>query len=218
MGRPRGFEMLPDFFNLAEQRILLAAALQKLNSSESRHVRKRQKAFEKQRKPLGEASSIQDMFLPDDHYTFEQGHYDNVIHGYREMHVSSWPVEENLGLSLIFDRLQEIYPSQDTQTHLLHLSSTGKILPHVDNVEASGSWILGISLGAERIMHMESTEDPQDTFDTLLPSGSVYIQRDAVRFGYKHSILFKGEFRGLNVGGGQRLSMMVRDRKPPIAL
>jgi alkylated DNA repair protein alkB family protein 7 len=39
---------------------------------------------------------------------------------------------------------------------------------------ASGSWILGVSLGAERIMRMEGSEG---MFDVLLPSGSVYLQK-----------------------------------------
>jgi len=63
------------------------------------------------------------------------------------------------------------------QTHLLHLASHGEILPHVDNVFASGSWILGVSLGAARILRMEHVEDENDCFDVLLPSGSVYVQR-----------------------------------------
>ena len=93
------------------------------------------------------------------------------------MHLSSWPVDDTPGLSRILDRLATLYPSQDTQTHLLHLASTGRILPHVDNVDASGSWILGVSLGATRVLHMEARDDADDTFDVLLPSGSVYLQK-----------------------------------------
>jgi alkylated DNA repair protein alkB family protein 7 len=42
-----------------------------------------------------------------------------------------------------------------TTTHALHLSPTGKIDPHVDNVDASGSVIIGVSLGAERVLRLE---------------------------------------------------------------
>lgn len=91
--------------------------------------------------------------------------------------MSSWPEDRNLGLSLILARLQGLYPTSNIQTHLLHLSSRGEILPHVDNIQASGTWILGVSLGAARILRMESTSDPEDSFDILLQSGSVYIQR-----------------------------------------
>lgn len=91
--------------------------------------------------------------------------------------MSSWPEDRNPGLSLILARLQGLYPTPDIQTHLLHLSSRGEILSHVDNIQASGTWILGVSLGAARILRMESTSDPEDSFDVLLQSGSVYIQR-----------------------------------------
>jgi alkylated DNA repair protein alkB family protein 7 len=100
-----------------------------------------------------------------------------VIRYYREMHVSSWPEDQNSSLSLILARLQGLYPTSNVQTHLLHLSSKGEILEHVDNIEASGTWILGVSLGAARVLRMVSTSDPEDSFEVLLQSGSVYIQR-----------------------------------------
>jgi alkylated DNA repair protein alkB family protein 7 len=93
------------------------------------------------------------------------------------MHLTSWSEEHFPGLPSTLDRLRSLYPDQTTQTHLLHLASYGEILPHVDNVGASGSWILGVSLGAPRIMRMESLDDSASNFDVLLSSGSVYLQR-----------------------------------------
>lgn len=122
------------------------------------------------------------------------------------MHLTSWSEDHNPGLSLILARLQGLYPTPNIQTHLLHLSSEGEILGHVDNIEASGTWILGVSLGAARILRMESTSDPEDSFEVLLSSGSVYLQMDRVRYEYKHSVLKAGK-------AGQRVSVMVRDRK-----
>lgn len=107
----------------------------------------------------------------------QQGHYDGVIRHYREMHLSSWPEDQDPGLSLVLARLRGLYPTSDIQTHLLHLSSTGEILGHVDNIEASGTWILGVSLGASRVLRMESVSYPEDSFEVLLQSGSVYLQR-----------------------------------------
>ena len=107
---------------------------------------------------------------------FAQGHYDGVIHNFREMHVTSWPEATTPGLASILERLYALCPTKDIQTHLLHLASYGEILPHIDNISASGSWILGVSLGAERIMRMESVAG-RDAFDVLLPSGSVYLQK-----------------------------------------
>jgi alkylated DNA repair protein alkB family protein 7 len=60
----------------------------------------------------------------------------------------------------------------------LHLSAEGEILPHIDNVEASGPHILGVSLGATRIMQMDDKEAGAELgLDVLLPSGTVYVQR-----------------------------------------
>lgn len=95
------------------------------------------------------------------------------------MHVSSWPESEIPGLFALLERLRSLCPTQDTQTHLLHLASDGEILPHIDNVGASGSFILGVSLGADRVMRMEAVDNTEDSFDVLLESGSVYIQRYA---------------------------------------
>lgn len=125
------------------------------------------------------------------------------------MHLSSWPEDQNPGLSCILARLQGLYPTSNIQTHLLHLSSAGEILEHVDNIEASGTWILGVSLGAARILRMESTSNPEASFEVLLPSGSVYLQMDSVRYDYKHSVLKAGG----DIKAGQRVSIMIRDRK-----
>lgn len=109
------------------------------------------------------------------HLFVSQGHYDGVIHNFREMHLTSWPTEDVPELSPILNRLHSLLPTQNTQTHLLHLGSNGEILPHIDNLGASGSWILGVSLGATRILRMNGRDN--DSFDVLLPSGSVYMQR-----------------------------------------
>ncbi|KII88669.1 hypothetical protein PLICRDRAFT_41874 [Plicaturopsis crispa FD-325 SS-3] len=206
---PRDYALYPDFFSVPEQTLLLSAALQKLNSAESARFRKRRRTFESAIKHDPSSSSMQSLFLPDEFYEFQQGHYDGVIHNYREMHVSSWPdIPE---LPPLLARLRQLHPDVDTQTHLLHLASDGEILPHVDNVEASGTWILGVSLGAERVMRIESVEESGESFDILLPSGSVYLQKDSVRFQYKHSIWKKASFKGRHIEGGQRVSIMVRD-------
>ncbi len=78
------------------------------------------------------------------------------------------------------------------------MSPSGEILPHVDNIEASGSVIIGLSLGAERVLRLERQigEDDDDVdldldldlersggaggrqgWDIRLTNGSVYVQR-----------------------------------------
>lgn len=71
-----------------------------------------------------------------------------------------------------------------TSTHALHLAPEGYILPHVDNVDASGTVIIGVSLGADRILRLEeATQDGRQMkivhkgWDVLLKSGSLYLQK-----------------------------------------
>lgn len=67
-------------------------------------------------------------------------------------------------------------PPVGTSTHVLHLAPHGDILPHVDNLEASGSVIVGVSLGAERTLRLKE-KDGERGWDVRLPSGSLYLQR-----------------------------------------
>ncbi|KAI0065486.1 hypothetical protein BV25DRAFT_1868773 [Artomyces pyxidatus] len=215
----KNFELLPDFFSTAEQRTLLSASLRKLDATEPRGFRRRRKEMSLSKaSPQEQSSSTGDLFYPDEYYQFEEGHYDGVIRRYREMHVSSWDETASPALAAVLERLRTLFPSKsDTQTHLLHLASDGEILPHIDSVDASGSWILGVSLGAARVLRLEPTNDEMRSkvSDVLLPSGSVYLQRNSVRYGYRHSIL-----RTSSTGRSseaQRLSIMVRDRLDPTA-
>lgn len=91
--------------------------------------------------------------------------------------MSNWPTEEFRGLDNILERLYSLCPTKDVQTHLLHLASYGDILPHVDNMGASGSWILGVSLGGERILRLKKVDDEREQISVTLPSGSVYLQK-----------------------------------------
>ncbi|KAI0724049.1 hypothetical protein C8T65DRAFT_628320 [Cerioporus squamosus] len=201
---PEDFKFYPSFFTFQEQCILLRAALKKLDSMESGKSRRRRREYLRSNPPKVTTDSVQDLFLPDEYYDFQEGHFDGVIKRYREMHVTSWPEDVPEVLPLL-DRLKDIHPSQDTQTHVLHLASDGEILPHVDNVEASGKWILGVSLGDERTLRLDNASSGK-RYEISLPSGSVYLQKDAVRYEYQHSILGKPD------AGRQRLSIMIRDR------
>ena len=71
-----------------------------------------------------------------------------------------------------------------TSTHALHLAPEGCILAHVDNVDASGTVIIGVSLGAERILRLEeASQEGRKTnivhkgWDVLLKTGSLYLQK-----------------------------------------
>ncbi|KAF5391773.1 hypothetical protein D9757_001802 [Collybiopsis confluens] len=211
----KDFRFIPDYFSKSEQKLLLDASLLKLDASGSRRFQRRRQA----RLERSERSG----FLPDEYYEFievyprssnksccyfdiqaRKGHYDGVIHNYREALLNSWPLAEIPTLSPVLNRLHSLLPSQNIQTHLLHLASDGEILPHVDNVDASGRWILGVSLGSERILRLEKCENSEEAVEIPLPPGSVYLQSDSIRFDYKHSILKSDTM-------GQRMSIMIRD-------
>lgn len=99
---------------------------------------------------------------------------------------------------------------------MLHLAPHGAILPHVDNLDAMGETIVGASLGAPRVLRLEKEkgEDIGSGWDVYIPSGSVYIQKGVVRYGYKHSILgydHEGSvWEGKRLVPGHRVSFMVR--------
>jgi len=195
---PLDFSFWPYYFSMKEQETLLAASLYKLDAAEARQSRRKRKDYWSSRatQPRDSLGPLAELFAPDDMYEFQEacirlfhvpctfsysynfkGHFDGVIHHFREMHLSSWPVEDFQGLTSILDRLYALCPTKDVQTHLLHLSSYGDILPHVDNLSASGSWILGVSLGDERILRMKAAHNERKEFSLTLPSGSVYLQR-----------------------------------------
>ncbi|KAF9228581.1 hypothetical protein BS17DRAFT_792695 [Gyrodon lividus] len=203
---PEGFVLFPDFFDIREQRLLLTTALSQLDALEGKRVRKLQREY-RAKNPIPESSPLEGLFLPEQYYTFQEGHYDNVIRDYREMHISSWPESQVHGLTSVLDRLRALYPSPNIQTHLLHLSSSGEILSHIDNVSASGVWIMGVSLGVTRMLRMTSTNiATPKIFDIMLPSGSIYLQRDDLRYSWQHAVL-----RPPDLGEcGQRVSIMVR--------
>ena len=77
LGSNRGlgedFSLHLDVLNEEEQKILLAASLDKLNRAEDRHHRKRRKLFEATRaEKLSERLDVNSLFLPDQYYGFQK--------------------------------------------------------------------------------------------------------------------------------------------------
>ncbi|KZO98653.1 hypothetical protein CALVIDRAFT_512091 [Calocera viscosa TUFC12733] len=213
------FTLVPAFLSLSEQRVLLKASLEQLDKVHGVHprLRKRRKQVAEERRFNTEFDKMYDglwdIFLPEDCYSWEEGHFDSVIHHFREAPVTSFPSEEAT-LCGILDRLVSLtpYKREHLIMHALHLSERGYIEGHVDNLEASGNMIMGVSLGAERILKMTGVDEEKGRcFQCLLRSGDVYITKGVMRYGYKHEILQTGVFKGEPVEGGQRLSLMFRD-------
>lgn len=213
----RGFSLHPDFYDPSECRQLLNVALWKLDRSD--RVRRRKKRITSS--PSSSVSintsgndGLQDLFQGE--YGFEevsplllhrcllsqvcgkahvgQGHFDSVIHHYRESLLSSLPPPSPLYPDLI-PLLNRAYafltsspqvvegsssPPREALTHLLHLAPEGEILPHVDNLDASGGMIIGICLGTERILRLTRKgvdKGDREGWDILLPNGCLYLQR-----------------------------------------
>ena len=123
-----------------------------------------------------------------------QGHYDSVIHDYRETTISSLPpLGSYPDMPALLNRAFALLPGQPTMQgdtlppetipHLLHLAPSGRILPHVDNLEASGKVIMGICLGSDRILRLQKPGGG-DGWEVLLQNGTVYLQKWAAE--YRH--------------------------------
>ncbi|OCF75219.1 hypothetical protein I204_04072 [Kwoniella mangroviensis CBS 8886] len=224
LAKPDDFLFWPDFFSIEECKTLVDMALWKLDRVDS--SLKRRRKGKQTSEPNEGADELQKLF--DREYGFEKGHYDSVIHHYRETLLSTLPPNPSSNListlSKLYTLLPEIstsmskstsIPPEGTITHLLHLSPKGEILPHVDNLEASGKYICGVSLGGERILRLRAKGKKEDGWDVRLNSGSVYLQRDSIRYKYEHSILpYSSEgtvWDGEDLNHGHRISIMIRD-------
>ncbi|CDZ96672.1 Uncharacterized conserved protein [Phaffia rhodozyma] len=223
---PQGFTFFPVFYNPFEQQILLESALMRLDHMggikriNGKKIKRSKAQIAQDRESLG----LQGWFLPTDAYNFEQSHFDKVIQSYRETLVSNGlpdlPQSQTSFAptpSELIKRLHSFFPDQSRRltTHALHLSPTGSIGGHVDSVNAMGDIIVGVSLGADRVLRLEKEgEHELGALDIVLPSGSVYIQSGEARYKYRHSVLNVPEFNGQLLSPGHRVSIMIRDEKP----
>ncbi|TIB77328.1 hypothetical protein E3Q23_01388 [Wallemia mellicola] len=227
------FVIYPNYLNIEEQKVLLKQLLKKLDRVCGKP--RRNANLQRQHEEQYEEGNLQRAFCHKDMYRWQTSHFDNVITGYREANVRSMTVpnvvseEGILGIlkrlyGCLYDNSTELTKLQANdmkderledddlsvpkwiQSHILHLSPDGTIQAHVDNQEAMGSTIMGLSLGEERLV--EFNNESKGSFLVRLPSGSVYIQKSKLRYEYKHSIL-QGNCRD------QRLSLMLRDQPSP---
>jgi alkylated DNA repair protein alkB family protein 7 len=67
---PEGLQIFPEFLSLIEQRMLLSAALSRLDSTETKQTRKRRRDLLANHPREG--GTIEDVFLPDAYYNFEE--------------------------------------------------------------------------------------------------------------------------------------------------
>lgn len=102
---------------------------------------------------------------------FESSHFDSVIRNYRESTFTD--LEEK---APAVTRIKQLMPDVRWQTpHILQLAADGEILPHIDNIAASGKIICGLCLESPRICHFAS--DKYGEFMVMLPPKTLYIQQ-----------------------------------------
>lgn len=146
---------------------------------------------------------------------YEYDHWDNAIIGFRELERHKW----NPNNEIIINKIRNFaFPPNSTlikHVHVLDLSESGHIKPHVDSVKFCGNTIAGISLLSDSIMRLVMEEDKSIKFDVFLTRRSLYVMRDEVRFKFTHEILKKEDsvFKGVTVDRGRRISLICRNEK-----
>jgi len=124
---------------------------------------------------------------------YEDAHWDDAIHSYRETERSVW----NKNNSVILDRIRKIgFPPPVRQlklVHVLDLAKTGVIKPHIDSVRFCGNTIAGLSLLSGCIMRLRHEIQKDFYCDVLLPQRSLYVMNDFVRYEFTHEILAEKE-------------------------
>lgn len=209
----RSLQLIPNFLPAPTQTLLLWHSLKLLSSptQTTSASRKQLRTWLKQNPdfPTDPPSPTQPTPPPASHpewpfpapaaLAWSGAHFDGVISQYREMLVrpGNWPKDS----PVLTDALHKLYdlippatgapavdrtnpdPPPHVLLHLLHLSGEGEIRPHVDNLEASGGTIVSLSLGGERLLRFEKTdqhggpgEGEPDKLEVLLEPGMVNIQ------------------------------------------
>lgn len=124
---------------------------------------------------------------------YQQSHWDDAIHGYRETEITIWKNPNNA--RLIQNIRNKIFTNDSTtkpmtNVHVLDLSDNGFVKPHVDSVRFCGNIIAGLSLLSDSVMRLADETHPDIyVVYALLPRRSLYIMKNDVRYQYTHEIL-----------------------------
>lgn len=171
---------------------------------------------------------------------YQYDHWDDAIHGYREMEKTDWRPENELLFQKVRNKafVANVLP----HVHILDLAADGIIKPHVDSSRYCGSTIAGLSLMTDCIMRLRRVDEkeyeqnkldqntpdsPQpkhqsasaikkefDYFaDVLLKRRSLYIMKDSARYKFSHEVLATNSlFKGNEIVKGRRISIICRNQ------
>lgn len=170
---------------------------------------------------------------------YEYDHWDDAIHGYREMEKVDWLPENRI----LFNRVREYAFDSDIMphVHILDLAKDGIIKPHVDSSRYCGTTIAGLSLLTDCIMRLKrvdekkyvqpkmgedsrtptenKTDDSRPSVeythfvDALLRRRSLYVMKNTARYNFTHEVLAtNSKFNGVEVEKGRRISIICRNQ------
>ncbi|XP_076756510.1 alpha-ketoglutarate-dependent dioxygenase alkB homolog 7, mitochondrial [Xylocopa sonorina] len=145
---------------------------------------------------------------------YEQSHWDDAIHSYRETERSKWNEKNTKIINKIREKAFPKGMSQIPLIHVLDLAKDGWIKPHVDSVRFCGEIIAGLSLLTDCVMRLQMINNEALYKDFLLPRRSLYIMSGAARYNYNHEI-FKNEksyFEGQHIPKDRRISVICRSQ------
>ncbi|XP_041443237.1 alpha-ketoglutarate-dependent dioxygenase alkB homolog 7, mitochondrial isoform X2 [Xenopus laevis] len=108
---------------------------------------------------------------------YENGHWDEAIHGFRETERLSWSPENSAVLQRVREKAFPPGEEQLSLVHVLDLKKEGYIKAHVDSVKFCGSTIAGICLLSSSIMRLVSVNNSEERADLLLPRRCLYVLR-----------------------------------------
>lgn len=139
---------------------------------------------------------------------YEGGHFDKVITQYRELQKAtrffSGPNRTTMERLVRFAFTEPETPL--LPVHILDLAAEGVIGPHVDHVEYSGRYIVGLSLLSDCVLTMHRESDGV-TAEYHLPRRSLYVMVDESRYEWAHAIHAQPK--------GRRITLLFRDRLDP---
>ncbi|KAF3424535.1 hypothetical protein E2986_08245 [Frieseomelitta varia] len=143
---------------------------------------------------------------------YEQSHWDDAIHNYRETEKNKWNERNIKIINKIQDRAFPKDMSKISLVHVLDLAPQGWIKPHVDSIRFCGEIIAGLSLLTDSVMRLKMVDNETLYKDFLLPRRSLYIMSGTARYNYNHEILKNEEsfFEGQHIPKDRRISVICR--------
>ncbi|CAN7938727.1 unnamed protein product, partial [Ixodes hexagonus] len=106
---------------------------------------------------------------------YESSHWDDAIHGYREVERTNWSPPRDA----IIQRIRTSAFSPDTvqmaHVHCLDLKEDGHIKPHIDSVRFCGNTIAGLSLLSPSVMRLVHEKHQQRWAKIMLKRRSLYV-------------------------------------------